>query len=153
VKVHGDRLRAQARPLEAKLVVESNGGTFTVTVRAEVPVKPFPLGPFAGARSIREVAQKSQAHPKEAAPLFESGEGEQWYADNGWTSPVTIPTMSGLAALQQFFEALGMARAPRVGISATELALEGNPGEKLRCSLEVKSQEKKPVYAHATSNV
>src|SRR5262249_842487 len=77
VKGPGAGPRPQAKPLEARLVVESNGGPFTAVVRASVPVKPFPLGPFAGARSIREVAQKSQAHPKEAAPLFESGEVEK----------------------------------------------------------------------------
>ena len=44
------------KPLEGKLVVESNGGDFLVSVRAEVPVKPYPgSGVLAG----RKVAAAS----------------------------------------------------------------------------------------------
>src|SRR5262249_30319235 len=64
-KVTPDRLRAGNKPLEAKLVVESNGGTATVTVRATVPVKPYPSGVLAGAKSPRQVAEKAKLNPKE----------------------------------------------------------------------------------------
>jgi hypothetical protein len=153
VHVHGDRLRASNKPLEARLVVESNGGTFSVVVRADVPVKPFPKGVLAGARSPRQVAEKCQAHPKDAAPLFESGEVEKWYESNGWTYPVKVPAASGLAAVQQFFEALGVTKPPKVDIDQRSVALNGDPGEHLRFSLEVSSKEKRPVFAHAVSNV
>src|SRR5262249_31223991 len=51
VHVRGQHLRAGNKPLEGRLLVESNGGTTVVVVRAEVPVKPFPEGVLAGARS------------------------------------------------------------------------------------------------------
>jgi hypothetical protein len=152
VRVRGERLRAHNKPVEARLVVESNGGATTVVVRAEVPVKPFPDGALGGARSPRQVAEKAKAHPKEAALLFESGAVAAWYKDNGWTYPVQGPASSGLAAVQQFFEALGLTPAPKVEISARQVVLQGNPGDTLRHALEVKSQEKRPVYAHAVSD-
>ena len=125
VHVVGDRLRAGNKPLEAHLVVESNGGTATVIVRAEVPVKPFPGGVLAGAKSPRQVAEKAKAHPKEAAAQFENGDVAAWYKSNGWTYPVQGPPASGLAAVQQFFEALGLTPAPKVEISVKSVALSG----------------------------
>ena len=67
--VRGQSLRAGAKPLEARLTVESNGGTQTVVVTAEVPVKPFPDGVLAGAATPRQIAEKAKAAPKEAAVL------------------------------------------------------------------------------------
>jgi hypothetical protein len=153
VRVRGDRLQARIKPIEARLVVESNGGTITVAIRAEVPIKPFPKGVLAGAKTPRHVCEKCQASPKEAASLFEAGEVEKWYAANGWQYPVKVPAASGLAAVQQFFEALGVTKPPKVDISQREITLSGNPGEQLSASVSVSSQEKRPVYAHATSNV
>ena len=152
VRVVGDRLRAGKKPLEAQLVVESNGGTATVTIRAEVPVTPFPDGVLAGATTPRKIAEKAKAHPKEAGALFERGEVAAWYKANGWTYPVQGPAASGLAAVQQFFEALGLTPAPKVQISVKSIALAGAPGEPLRYNIEVKTEEKKPIYAHGTSN-
>ena len=62
------------------------------------------------------------------------------------------PSASGLGAVQQFFEALGLTPAPKVNISDRQLALKGNPGAPMRCVLKVETQEKRPVYAHGTSN-
>ena len=152
VRVVGDKLRASNKPLEAHLSIDSNGGAATVTVRAEVPVKPFPAGVLGGAKSPRQVAEKAKANPKEAAALFEHGDVAAWYKSNGWTYPVQGPAASGLAAVQQFFEALGLTPPPKVAISVQSIALTGNPGEPLRYVIEVKTEEKKPVYAHGTSN-
>jgi hypothetical protein len=85
VNIQGKRLRASNKPLEGKLIVDSNAGMFTIKVKAEVPVKPFPSGSLAGARSPRQVAEKAKASPKDSAPLFENGSVAQWYKDNGWT--------------------------------------------------------------------
>jgi hypothetical protein len=150
--IRSDKLRANNKPLEGHLEVESNGGSYIVVVRAQVPVKPFPSGVLAGAKSPRQAAEKAKAHPKESAPLFESGAVADWYKSNGWTYPVQGPAASGLGAVQQFFEALGLTPPPKVEISATRIDLSGSPGEQLTYSIEVKSQEKRPVYAHATSN-
>jgi hypothetical protein len=150
--VRGDRLRAGKKPLEARLLVDSNGGQQTVTVRAEVPIIAFPAGALEGAKSPREVAEKCLAHPKETAPLFERGEVANWYASNGWTYPVKIPAASGVAAVQQFFEALGVTKAPKVSINVSEWKLKGKVGESLQQELEFSSQEKRAVYAHGTSD-
>src|SRR5258707_12993995 len=62
------------------------------------------------------------------------------------------PSSSGLGAVQQFFEALGLTPPPKVDISERSVALRGDPGQPLRHALEVKAKEKRPVYAHAVSN-
>jgi hypothetical protein len=152
VHVRGQHLRAGAKPLEGRLVVESNGGTATVTVRAEVPIKPFPDGVLAGARTPRQIAEKAKAQPKGAALLFESGAVAQWFRDNGWTYPVQGPSASGLGAVQQFFEALGLATAPKLEINQRTLGLRGDPGQSLQTTLEVRTPEKRPVYAHASAD-
>ncbi len=152
VRIRGDHLRAGNQPIEARLSVESNGGNRTVLVRAEVPVQPFPEGVLAGARSPRQIAEKAKAAPKDAAGLFESGAVARWYQQNGWTYPVQGPSVSGLGAVQQFFEALGLTSPPKVEISERAVILRGKPGDAIRHTIEVKTQEKRPVYAHATSD-
>src|SRR5262249_61202062 len=89
---------------------------------------------------------------KDAAALFEKGAVAQWYKDNGWTYPVQGPSASGIGAVQQFFEALGLAKAPRVEINKQAIQLGGSVGERLQQTLEVKTHEKRPVFAHAVSN-
>ncbi|HTU91078.1 MAG TPA: hypothetical protein VMF69_13455 [Gemmataceae bacterium] len=152
LRVRSDKLRANNKPLEAHLEIESNGGSFIVTVRAQVPVKPFPSGVLAGANSPRQAAEKAKADSKAAAALFESGAVAEWYKSNGWTYPVRGPAATGLGAVQQFFEALGLTAPPKVEINTDRIDLSGAPGEQLRYTLAVKSQEKRPVYAHAVSN-
>lgn len=153
VNIQGKRLRASNKPLEGKLIIDSNAGMFTLPIKAEVPVKPFPSGVLAGARSPRQVAEKAKANPKDAGPLFENGAVANWYKDNGWTYPVKGAAASGLGAVQQFFEALGLTPPPKVEINERSVALKGQPGEALApFNLEVKAQEKRPVYAHATAD-
>jgi hypothetical protein len=152
IRVRPDKLRANKTPLEAHLEIESNGGSFIVVVRALVPIKPFPNGALAGARSPRQVAEKAKANTKEAASLFENGAVAGWYRSNGWTYPVQGPPASGLGAIQQFFEALGLTAPPKVEISTSRIDFFGKVGDRLRQTLEVMSHEKRPVYAHAVSN-
>lgn len=153
VHIYPGRLRASKKPIEGRLIVESNGGLFNIKIRAEKPIQPFPSGLLMGCLTPRQIAEKAQAHPREIAPLFEAGEVEKWYARNGWVYPVKIPVASGPAAIQQFFEALAFSRAPQVEISANQLQAQGAPGDSLQLSLTVSTQEKRPVFAHATSNV
>ncbi len=152
IHVVGDRLRAGNKPLEARLLIEYNSGAATVVVRAAVPVKPFSGGVLDGAKSPRQIAEKAKANPKEAGVQFEKGEVIAWYKANGWTYPVQGPPASGVAGVQQFFEALGLTPAPKVEISVKSVALSANPGEPIRYVLEVKTEEKKPIYAHGKSN-
>ena len=163
VHVRGKQLRAGTKPLEGRLLIESNGGSTTVLVRVVVPVKPYPDGPLAGATTPREVAQKAKAavdksrggnkkEANEVAALFEKGKVADWYKSNGWTYPVQGPSASGLGAVQQFFEALGLTPPPKVEISERSVALQGVAGDPLRHTLEVSTPEKRPVYAHGVSD-
>ncbi len=156
VRVRGKHLRAENKPLEGRLLVETNAGTVTVMVRADVPVEPFPEGIFAGARTPRQIADKAKAHLKinlkETAAPFENGAVARWYQDNGWTYPVQGPVAEGAAAVQQFFDALGLSRPPRVELSATAITLQGNVGVQLRHVLEIRAQERRPIYAYGTSD-
>jgi hypothetical protein len=150
--VLGQCLRAGARPLEGRLVIESNGGSAALPVRATVPVRPFPDGALAGARTPRQLAELAKAAPREATLLFESGAVQRWYQDNGWVYPVQGPAGSGLGAVQQFFEALGLVRPPRVTLPQRLLVLRGRPGEALQHFFVVETEEKRPVFASAVSD-
>jgi hypothetical protein len=150
--VQGKQLRAHNKPQEGRLTFESNGGTLTVTVTIDVPVRPFAGGVLDGAKSPRQIAEKAKAHPKEAAVLFQAGAVERWYKDNGWSYPVQAPSSSGLGAVQQFFEALGLVKPPKVEVSESAVYLNGKPGEALKHLLQVTAQEKRPVWAHAVSD-
>jgi hypothetical protein len=152
VHIRGQHLRSGNKPLEGRLVIESNGGNATVLVRADVPIKPFADGVLAGALTPRQIAEKAKAQPREAAVLFENGAVAQWFTENGWTYPVQGPSASGLGAVQQFFEALGLATAPRLEISQRSLSFRGDAGQSLQANLEVRTPEKRPVYAHATAD-
>lgn len=150
VHIRGQHLRAGNKPLEGHLTIESNGGNITVLIRAEVPVKPFTEGVLAGAISPRQVAEKALKLPKEAAPWFEQGAVAKWFTTNGWIYPVQGPSASGMGAVQQFFEALGLTKPPKVEVTTASLNLRGAPGATLQAAIEVKTPEKRPVYAHAS---
>jgi hypothetical protein len=150
--VHSRQLRAGNKPMEAKLVIESNGGTATVRVRALVQAQPFSDGLLAGALTPRQLAEKARKSPKEAAAYFESGAVARWYQENGWTYPVQGPAAKGLAAVQQFFEALGLAKPPKVEVTEPVLSLRGRPGESVRQTVQVRTSEKRPVFASAASD-
>ena len=135
-----------------RLLIDSNGGTSAVVVRLEVPAKPFAQGVLAGATTPRQLAEKARAAPKEAAPLFEDGSVARWYADNGWPFPVQGPPASGLGAVQQFFEALGLAKPPRVELAEAEIKLEGHPGQTLIYPLRLSTPDKRPLYAVGVSD-
>jgi hypothetical protein len=150
VQVRGQHLRAGTKPNEGHLIIDSNGGTITVTFKADVPIVPYADGLFAGAVTPRKVAEQAKAKPKDAAPYFEKGDVAAWYAANGWAYPVQGPIMSGMGSIQQFFEALGVAKAPKVEFKPTALDLAGGVGKKIEASIEVATAEKKVVYGWAT---
>jgi hypothetical protein len=152
LQVRGKALRASNKPLEGTIVVDTTGGKETITVRAQVPVVAFGEGVLAGSRTPREAATKAKAAPKEAAPLFESGAVARWYESNGWTYPVLGPASTGLGAVQQFFEALGLVQPPKVEINTTNISLSGRAGERVQSSVKVTALEPRPVYAHGSSD-
>jgi len=157
VRVLGNKLRAGRKPLHGEIVVDSNGGTLTVSVSANVPIQPFPQGlsannALAGAKSPREIAVKAKANPNEAATLFAHGAVKAWYASNGWVYPIEGSEGSGKGAVQQFFEALGLTKPPRLEINTTSFILKGKVGTRLSRRVTVRTEDAKPVFAHASSN-
>jgi hypothetical protein len=152
VRVRGKALRAGPKPLEGRLVLESSGGEATILVRCDVPAIAFSDGVLAGAITPRQVAEKAKANPREAARHFESGAIAFWYQANGWEYPVQGPPASGLGAVQQFFEALGLTNPPRLELSEEAVNFVGDPGDSLQHSLQIFAKEKRPVYAHAVSD-
>ena len=149
VKVKGPKLRAGAKPFVGRLMVESNAGTSSVKIQLSVPILPFPQGNLQGAVTPRELAVKARESPKDAAPLFEAGAVGDWYKSNGWIYPVDGPSGSGLGAVQQYFEALGLTKPPRLEISEDRLAFQGTMGERIAGRLQVSTPDKRPVFAHA----
>jgi hypothetical protein len=152
VKVKGQKLRAGPKPFVGRLVIESNAGASSVKVQLSVPILPFPDGILQGAVTPRDLALKAKQFPKEAAVLFEKGAVGDWYRGNGWIYPVEGPSGSGLGAVQQFFEALGLTKPPRVTISDERLSFEGTTGERIPGRLKVSTPDKRPVFAHAWCN-
>jgi len=148
VRAGGDKLRARAAPYEGRLHIDSNAGKVTINVRLEWPVHPFPTGVLAGALTPREIAQKAKQFPREAAAIFEQGDVERWYKSNGWSYPVEGQTGSGIGAVQQFFEALGLTKPPKVAISDNTLSFFGFAGQRLEHRLKISTRERKPVFAH-----
>ena len=152
VHIVGDKLRAYQQPQETEIHLDTPNVSATVTVRVRVPVQPFPEGALAGAQSPRELAKKAHDAVKEAAALIESGAVARWYQANGWTYPVLGPTASGVAAVQQLFEALGLVKPPRVELSEDAIRLQGKPGDKIEHSIAVITQENRAAIAHGTSD-
>jgi len=152
VRVVGKALRAGSKPLEGKILLETNGGTVEIPVRALVPVVPFGEGPLAGATTPGQLAEKARTAPREAAALFERGLVVAWYEANGWIYPVRGPLAEGLGAVQQFFEALGRATPPKVEISDTHVELRGTPGQSLQGKVVLSTKEQRTVYGHGVSH-
>jgi hypothetical protein len=157
LRVLGSKLRAGLKPLVGEIVVETNGGAMTVPVRADVPIRPFPKGVYAndslcGAKSPRDIARKAKEQPNDAAVLFADGAVKAWYASNGWSYPIEGSEGSGKGAVQQFFEALGLTKPPRLEINTSFITLKGKIGERLSRRVKIGTDEAKPVYAQAWSN-
>lgn len=152
ILVRGEKLRAAKETQVGRVVVESNGGTCEITLRVDVPIKPFPHGVLAGARSQRQLAEMAFKQPKEAAPLFETGAVARWYAENNWVYPVQGPTATGLGSLQQFFEACGWAKPPRVELKTKEIRVRGSIGARLLGQVRLQAVDKRPIFAFAFSD-
>ena len=152
VKINGKELRAKEDNWVGELNIDSNGGQRRVRVKLTVPVRAFPEGMLKGATSPRKLAEKARTDPKKAAVWFENGSVERWYQNNGWTYPVQGPTGSGMGAVQQFFEALGLAKAPKLSINKQQVRIRAKAGERLQESLTIRTDVAKPVFASAVSD-
>jgi hypothetical protein len=152
-------LRADTRQLPAKrnfsgkLTVITNGGIVEVPVSLDLVAMPFPKAPFLGAGSPREMAEKMRAQPKAAVPLLESGEIARWFAANGWVYPVPVATARGVAAVQQFFEGMGLSKPPPLQLSETDTHYLCVPPEVARGQVTLRTGAKKWVYADVEADV
>jgi hypothetical protein len=136
----------------AKLTVITNGGIVELPVGLDLEVQPFPHPPFEGLSSPREMAERMRSQAKQAAPLLESGEVARWFESNGWTYPVTDPTARGIAAVQQFFEAMGLSKPPQVQISTASFSQSCLAGEVVHGQLVLRTSARKWVYARVESD-
>jgi hypothetical protein len=152
LRVLGKNFRGESRVKQGTVSILTNGGEEVIVVKAEARIVPFPEGILAGATTPREVAVRARQQPKVAARLFERGLVEAWYRANGWEYPVQGPVGSGLGAIQQFFEALGLVKPPIVTVEPQQLRLRGSPGRSIHVEVEIKSTEQKPVFAHVESS-
>jgi hypothetical protein len=136
----------------ARLTIITNGGIAEVPVRLDLTALPFTQGPFKGASTPREMAEKMRKHPKAAAPLLENGEIARWFASNGWAYPVAGPPAPGVAAVQQFFECMGLSKPPPLHLSETVFNYLVVPPEMQRGQVTLRTTAKKWVYAQADSD-
>lgn len=135
-----------------KLTVITNGGIAEVAVRLDVAVMPLAQAPFQGAASPRQLAERMRANPKPAVPLLENGEIAQWFRLNGWAYPVSGPPARGVAAVQQFFEGMGLSKPPTVQLSEQVFQFLCTPPQVVPGRVALRSSSKKWVYAQADSD-
>jgi hypothetical protein len=135
-----------------RLTVITNGGIAEVPVRLEVAAVPFAQGQLKGAASPRQMAEKMRKHPKAAAPLLINGEIARWFAANGWAYPVAGQPAPGVAAVQQFFECMGLSKPPPLQLSAQVLSFQAVRPQALYGQVTLRTPAKKWVYAQATSD-
>ncbi len=136
----------------AKLTVVTNGGAAEVPLRLDLVARPFGAAPFQGVKAQRELAERMRQQPKAAVPLLESGEIKRWFETNGWTYPVEGPEVRGVAAVQQFFEAMGLSKPPPVQVSTGEVRLRCQYPQSARFQLTLSTTAKKWVYATIASD-
>jgi hypothetical protein len=152
-------LRIDARGLAApqsysgRLTVITNGGIAEVPVRLDLTAIPFSRAPYQGATTPRGMAERMRANPKPAVPLLEGGEIARWFAANGWSYPVEGATARGVAAVQQFFEAMGLSKPPTVQLSEDEVRFHCVPPEVPRGKVTLRTSAKKWIYAQVESDV
>lgn len=136
----------------AKLTVITNGGVTEVPISMDVVAIPFPKPPLQGATSPRDLASRMKDHPKVVSPFLESGEVLRWFQANGWQYPVAGPAAKGIAAIQQFFEGLGVSKPPKIIIENAPPTLTVYAGRRLRAQLTMRTQARKWVYAQVESD-
>ncbi len=152
-------LRVDARGLPgpkaylARVTVVTNGGVAEVPIRLDIVGVPFPRPPFQGVGSQRELAERMKAQPKPAVPLLAHGDVARWFAANGWTYPVQGPTARGVAAVQQFFEGMGLSKPPTVTLDEDEFRYVCQPPEVAPGQIVLRAAAKKWVYAHADTDM
>jgi hypothetical protein len=140
------------RAYQAQLTVITNGGVSEVPVSVEVTAVPFARAPFQGASTPRELAERMKANPKQAVPLLENGDIARWFAANGWAYPVPFAAARGVAAVQQFFEGMGLSKPPPLQLSEDEIHFTCYYPELCQGQVALRTEARKWVYATAESD-
>lgn len=152
VKVDARGLTA-GRSYSGRLMAVTNGGIAEVPVRLDLESVPFPRQPYQGAASPRDLAARIRANPKPAIPFLEGGEIARWFEANGWTYPIPGASAKGLAAVQQFFEYLGLSKPPALQLSSEKIRFSCIPPEVRRGEVVLRTEAKKWVYGRLDSRV
>jgi hypothetical protein len=139
------------RSYAATLRVITNGGIAEVPVGVDVTAVPFPRPPFQGVAAPREIAEQMRAQPKAAVPLLESGDLARWFDQNGWAFPIVGQPAKGVAAVQQFFEGMGLSKPPPLHLSSIETRLSCPTTEVARGHVTLGTTVRKWVYAQVAS--
>lgn len=135
----------------ATLTLITNGGAAELPITLDVAPLPFPEPPLQGATTPKELATAMKEAPKPASVLLESGQIERWFSANGWRYPVVGTLAKGVAAVQQFFEAMGLSKPPPLTLvpDHVELAVENAA---VHGSFELTTTSKKWVYARVETD-
>lgn len=135
-----------------KLVLVTNGGVAELPVRLDLGLYPFPKAPFLDVTTPRELADRMRTLPKQAVPLLESGEIAHWFEQNGWAFPVQGRPAQGVAAVQQFFEGMGLSKPPALELENPLIELSCQLNQRVPGQFVLRTDSKKWVFAHATSS-
>ncbi len=137
----------------ATLAVMTNGGAAELPITFDLHPIPFAQAPLAGSATPKDLASRMKELPKQAVPLLEKGDVERWFKINGWAYPVTGPTAQGVAAVQQFFEAMGLSKPPPLTVEPAQVDLAAKVGGVVRGEIQLKTTAKKWVYAFLEADV
>ncbi len=143
---------AAGQRYSGRLTLITNGGAVEAPITLDLAPTPFARAPLHGATSPRELAAKMKDHPKEVVPLLEDGEVERWFQLNGWSYPVQGPRAGGVAAVQQFFEGMGLSRPPQVDVSKPEFAFACFGGQVQTGHVFLQTPAKKWLHARVESD-
>jgi hypothetical protein len=133
-----------------KLTLVTNGGVAELPVRLDLGLYPFPKAPFLDVTTPRELADRIRTLPKQAVPLLESGVIANWFAQNGWQFPIQGRQAQGVAAVQQFFEGMGLSKAPVLQLDDPVINLHCQVNQKVPAQFTLRTDSKKWVFAHAS---
>ncbi len=134
-----------------KLTAITNGGIAEVPIRLDLEAVPFPLAPYQGATTPRQLAQRMLKDPKPGVGLLESGEVARWFTANGWSYPVEGEPAKGIGAVQQFFECLGLSKPPPLQLSETAIRLQCQDNRTAAGQVILHTPSRKWVYAQVAS--
>ncbi len=136
-----------------KLTLVTNGGVAELPVRLDLGLHAFPKPPFLDVTTPRELADRMRTQPKQAVPLLESGDIAKWFAQNGWMFPVQGRPAQGVAAVQQFFEGMGLSKPPILILDDPVVELTCKVNQRVPGQFVLRAETKKWVFSYATSSV